>query len=229
MSDSRSDLVDQLGKLASLLGSGALTQAEFETAKARVLGTLPAEPGPGAAQHAAPTPPVYVGQLPPEDLVWNCTDCGKVSGAVRRQCAYCSKDRGSAEARPWQTMDGWVGGVPKSMPGNAYKANSSPGFQLPYKPRPLPSTRGTPTQVVLPPAPERWNGLAIASFILGLVPVIPFGGSIAAIVFGAIGMSQADARGERGRGLAGWGIFLGILTIVGWIILIAVLTSNGSS
>jgi hypothetical protein len=223
MSDSRSDLADQLGKLASLRDSGALTQDEFETAKARVLGTPPAEPGPGAAQHAAPTPPVYAGQLPPEDLVWNCTNCGKVSGAVRRQCAYCNEDRGSAEARPWQTMDGWVGGVPKSMP------KSPPSFQLPYKPRPLPSTRGVPTQVVPPRAPERWNGLTIASFILGLVPVIPFGGSIAAIVFGAIGMSQADARGERGRGLAGWGIFLGVLTIIGWVIIIAVITSNGSS
>jgi hypothetical protein len=56
MSDG-SDLVDQLGKLASLRESGALSQEEFESAKARVLSTLPVElvtPGAGAAQQAKP-------------------------------------------------------------------------------------------------------------------------------------------------------------------------------
>jgi hypothetical protein len=49
MTDSRSDLVDQLAKLASLRDSGALTQTEFETAKARVLGSAhPDTQAPGA-------------------------------------------------------------------------------------------------------------------------------------------------------------------------------------
>jgi hypothetical protein len=62
LSDGRSDLVDQLGKLASLRDSGALTQAEFETAKARVLGTVlaePTQPGHGAARKAEPAPRVF--------------------------------------------------------------------------------------------------------------------------------------------------------------------------
>jgi hypothetical protein len=118
MSDGRSDLVDQLAKLASLRDSGALSQTEFETAKARVLGTSPTQPvqpGPGAAQHAEPTTPSPEGQLPPKDLVRTCTDCGKVLGAVRLICSSCSKNRGSAETRPWREQDGWVSGVPKSL------------------------------------------------------------------------------------------------------------------
>ena len=43
MSDSGSDLVDQLAKLASLRDSGALSQSEFEVAKAKVLGTSPTQ------------------------------------------------------------------------------------------------------------------------------------------------------------------------------------------
>jgi hypothetical protein len=44
--------------------------------------------------------------------------------------------------------------------------------------------------------------MAIVSFILGLVPVIPVAGSIVAIVLGLIGGNQAQDKGERGVGLA---------------------------
>ncbi len=69
-------------------------------------------------------------------------------------------------------------------------------------------------------------GLAIASLILGLVPVVPFVGSILAIVFGSVARSQINAATGRLRGMAMavWGIFLGILTLAGTVILIAVLT-----
>jgi hypothetical protein len=76
---------------------------------------------------------------------------------------------------------------------------------------------------------ERWNGLSIASFVLGLVPVIPFAGSVVAVVLGAIGLRQSSERRERGRGLAGWGIGLGILSVVFWVVLIAVLVAGPSN
>jgi len=72
-SDNQTNIVvDQLVKLKSSLDSGALSQAECETAKARVLGAFPAEPEharPGVAEHAAPTSSGFNSHLPPEDLV----------------------------------------------------------------------------------------------------------------------------------------------------------------
>ncbi len=86
-----------------------------------------------------------------------------------------------------------------------------------------------PPEVV--PEPTRISGMAIASLVLGLVPVVPFVGSILAIVFGAVARSQIAAAAGRLRGaaMAAWGIFLGILSMIGTVIVIVVLVNSASS
>jgi len=65
-----------------------------------------------------------------------------------------------------------------------------------------------------PPAPpplprERWNGLAIASLVLGIVWLY-FVGSILAVVFGHIALSNIKRNpAVRGKGLAIAGVVLG--------------------
>jgi len=86
-----------------------------------------------------------------------------------------------------------------------------------------------PPEVV--PEPTRISGMAIASLVLGLVPVVPFVGSILAIVFGAVARSQIAAAAGRLRGaaMAAWGIWLGILSMIGTVIVIVVLVNSASS
>jgi len=220
VADGGSDMVDMLAKLASLRDSGALTQGEFQAAKARVLGPLPAQleqAGPEAAQQAAPTPHVYEGQLP-EDLVWNCINCGKVSGAVRRQCAYCNKDRGSAEARPWQTMDGWVGGVPKSLPGAG--SPQPPPFQLPYKPRPSPAAYGSQSYPSASRQPIGYevprsvgNGYSTAGIILGAIAFLFFPIVLGPIglIMGAVGKSRGEDKAVVAMVVSACGLVVGMI------------------
>jgi hypothetical protein len=59
--------------------------------------------------------------------------------------------------------------------------------------------------------------------------VLPLAGSILAIVLGVIGKRQTSDKGERGRALASWGIALGVLDLVGWIIVVSVLVAGALS
>jgi len=61
---------------------------------------------------------------------------------------------------------------------------------------------------------QRWDGLAIASLILGIVPFVPIAGSVAAIVLGAVSCKREGATPKRGRILAVWGIWLGTVWFV---------------
>jgi hypothetical protein len=63
-------------------------------------------------------------------------------------------------------------------------------------------------------APARWNGLAIASFVIALVPALPFVTPALSVVLGLVGHRQAGQRNERGRGLAKWGIAIGAASLV---------------
>ena len=56
--------------------------------------------------------------------------------------------------------------------------------------------------------PQRTNGLAIASMVLGILWIYWLG-SILALVFGYIARSQIRERGEAGGGMAIAGIVLG--------------------
>ncbi len=73
-------------------------------------------------------------------------------------------------------------------------------------------------------APVRWNGLAIASFVLAVVPALPLVVPIVSIILGLAGHRQATQRNERGRGLAKWGIAISLVSLalsVVWIYQVA--------
>jgi Domain of unknown function (DUF4190) len=83
-----------------------------------------------------------------------------------------------------------------------------------------------------PLAPPVADGKAIASLVLGLVPVIPIVGSIVAIVLGMTSQSEARSAGRRPSGVAVAGVVLGWLALAGTIlliILIAVAAAHSSS
>jgi hypothetical protein len=63
-------------------------------------------------------------------------------------------------------------------------------------------------------AGERWNVLAIVGFVTALL-----GFNIVAVILSAIGLNQIKRTGERGRALALWGLWLGIISLVIGIIL----------
>ncbi|WP_344790965.1 DUF4190 domain-containing protein [Gryllotalpicola daejeonensis] len=58
------------------------------------------------------------------------------------------------------------------------------------------------------PAQPRYNTLAIVGFILSFIV------SIAGIIVSAIALNQIKKTGERGHGLALWGLILGIVFLV---------------
>jgi hypothetical protein len=99
-----------------------------------------------------------------------------------------------------------------------------PGWQQPtwqqgawQPPGPPP---GPPVQGYGPPAgypgypwaPQRTNGMAVASMVLGILWIYWIG-SILALVFGYIARSQIRERGEGGSGMAVAGIVLGCVGI----------------
>lgn len=78
-----------------------------------------------------------------------------------------------------------------------------------------PASEGNPSPPPTPPPPvvyqpQKTNGLAIASLVLGIVWIYWIG-SILALVFGYQARSQIDASGgaQSGRGMAVAGIVLG--------------------
>ncbi|MEO6825735.1 MAG: DUF4190 domain-containing protein [Microbacteriaceae bacterium] len=75
------------------------------------------------------------------------------------------------------------------------------------------------------PAGDRWNVLSIVGFVISLV-----GFNIVAIILCAIALGQIKRTGERGRGLALWGLWIGIVSIViGIIVVISVVSIAASN
>lgn len=72
-----------------------------------------------------------------------------------------------------------------------------------------------------PEAEKNYNGIAIASFICGLVGLAEyhFPSGVAAIVTGIIGLVKFNEQKEKGKWMAITGIILGVLDIL-WSILI---------
>ncbi|MDF3301235.1 DUF4190 domain-containing protein [Streptomyces tropicalis] len=77
------------------------------------------------------------------------------------------------------------------------------------------------------PSTSRTNGLAVASLVLGIIGVFLFNIILGplAIVFGAVGLRKAPAKG--GAGMAKAGIVLGIVDLVVFGALLAVSAANG--
>ena len=69
------------------------------------------------------------------------------------------------------------------------------------------------------PPPQRTNGMAIASMVLGILWLYWFG-SILALVFGYVAKRQIRERGESGGGMATAGIVLGWVGIGILVVLI---------
>ena len=75
--------------------------------------------------------------------------------------------------------------------------------------------------------PQRTNGFAIASFILGLLT-----GTLLAVIFGHVALSQIRRTGERGRGMAITGLVLGYIwssVAIGYLIFVIVMATRASS
>lgn len=71
------------------------------------------------------------------------------------------------------------------------------------------------------PTEGRRNGAAITSLVLGIIGmVLSFWGvvSLAALVFGVVGLQHVRNQGRRGRGLAIAGIVLGAIGVVWGIV-----------
>src|SRR3954469_221146 len=81
-----------------------------------------------------------------------------------------------------------------------------------------------------PQAGTRSNGLAIASLVCGIVGLLVFSIILGplAIIFGAIGLNQAN-RGASHRTMAIWGLALGVVDVVLWIIFLVAASKNGGS
>jgi len=79
-------------------------------------------------------------------------------------------------------------------------------------------------------APQKTNGMAIASLVLGIVGGCGIG-SILALVFGYVARGQIDrSQGrEGGRGLATAGIIIGYIGIIGIFVLIFAITLLGNN
>ncbi len=72
------------------------------------------------------------------------------------------------------------------------------------------------------------NGMAIASMVLGILWLYWLG-SILALIFGYVALSQIKERNEGGRGMAIAGVVLGwVGTGVGLIVVIALIAASGS-
>ena len=83
------------------------------------------------------------------------------------------------------------------------------------------------TQTTEPAAPGArtetspgWSGFAIAGFVLALLGIWGVG-SVLGIIFSVIGRNRARRTGQRGEGLAIAGIVIGIVTLLGFIAVVA--------
>lgn len=67
---------------------------------------------------------------------------------------------------------------------------------------------------------QGWSGYAIAGFVLSLLGLWGVG-SILGIIFSVMGRNRARRNGQRGEGLAVAGIVIGIVTLLGFIAIVA--------
>jgi hypothetical protein len=68
----------------------------------------------------------------------------------------------------------------------------------------------------------RTSGTAITGFVLGLLLCVPLVTGLGAIVFSAVGMRATRQPLVRGRGMAIAGLILGIVSVLLWIVALAV-------
>jgi hypothetical protein len=92
-------------------------------------------------------------------------------------------------------------------------------------PRPLPAMRATPAY-----APRGTNGLAVSSFVCGLLQLVTFGiTAVPAVILGHNARRQIRKTGERGDGLAVTGLVLGWLGIALFALVVVGLVAVSAS
>ena len=114
----------------------------------------------------------------------------------------------------WLASDGnWY--PPQGAPGGPGAPPSyGPPPSTPYGYTPYAPTQGT-------------NGLAIASMVLGILWIYWIG-SILAVIFGFVAMSQIKERNQGGKGMATAGLILGFIGL-GTLVLVILLVTLGSN
>ncbi|MEY2447268.1 MAG: hypothetical protein QOH79_744 [Acidimicrobiaceae bacterium] len=121
----------------------------------------------------------------------------------------------------WQASDGnWY--PPQAAPGTAPQGPYGPPPTGPYGPPPSAPYGYTPYAPV-----QSTNGLAIASMVLGILWIYWIG-SILALIFGFVAMSQIKERNQAGKGMATAGLILGFIGL-GTLVLVILVVALGSS
>lgn len=100
--------------------------------------------------------------------------------------------------------------------------NAPPAYGAPQAPGAYPGYAPAPGQAYAPAAPT--NPLAITALIAGIagLTIVPFIGSIVAIITGHMALSKIKTSGEQGRGMALGGLITGYVGVVLGIIMIIV-------
>lgn len=102
----------------------------------------------------------------------------------------------------------WQTAPPPQPPATPAWGSVAPGY-------PTPPTYATP-----PVRPQ--NGMGIAGLVLGIISLLLFGFilGILAIIFSSIGIQRANNGQATNKTMAIWGLVLGIIGFVGWMIFI---------
>lgn len=116
-------------------------------------------------------------------------------------------------------------------PSSSSTPTTPPGFSPPGPPPPSSQPAGAPmppSYVPVTGGPTTsggTNGLAIAALVLGILWLCAIG-SVLAIVFGFIALSQIKRSGQAGRGLAIAGVVLGIIGILASVVTLIVVRAG---
>jgi hypothetical protein len=120
--------------------------------------------------------------------------------------------------------------------GNWYPPQTAPAPQAPQAP-PAPYGGAPPAYGPPPNAPygyspyaptQSTNGFAIASMVLGILWVYWIG-SILAIIFGFVALSQIKERQQSGKGMATAGLILGFIGLAFLVLVILLVAAGGNA
>lgn len=104
-------------------------------------------------------------------------------------------------------------GAPQTPPAPAYESAPQAPAYPGYTAAPAPGYAAAPGQAYAPVAPT--NSLAVVALISGIagLVIIPFIGSIVAIITGHMSLGKLKTSGEQGRGMALAGLIMGYVGI----------------